>query len=96
MGHQPRGVSFSAYFGRRLAERESLALGEDVRHEDVVVNADVVQRLREGDQVAGHWRSSLMDHLIERVLAVGAGFAPNHGAGLPAAGSAVELDTLAV
>ena len=36
----------------RLAEGERLRLGENARHEQVVVTAEPIEGLREGDQVA--------------------------------------------
>ena len=53
-------------------------------------------RLREGDEVRGHDDGALVQHLEEGVLAVGAGFAPDDGAGVPRGGRAVELHVLAV
>src|SRR3954469_21902661 len=38
-----------------------------------------IQRLREGDQVARNQVGSLMNQLVERVLTVGARFAPEYG-----------------
>ena len=64
-----------AFLGR-LAERERLGLGEEVRHQLVVEVADRVVRLRAADEVARDEVRALVDELVERVLAVRAGFAP--------------------
>ena len=47
-----------------------------------VVLADGVVRLDGSQKVAGHQLRALMDKLIEGVLTVGAGLAPDHGTGL--------------
>ena len=52
--------------------------------------------LAQGDEVAGDGPPALMDQLIERVLAIGAGFAPEHRAGGDADRLAVAVDLLAV
>ena len=59
-----------------LAEGQRLGLGEDVRHQDVVVVAEGIQALGKADEVDRHDRGSLVDQLIEAVLAVGARFTP--------------------
>src|SRR5262245_15472128 len=44
--------------------------------------AERVERLPEGDEVAGNEPGTLMDQLVERVLAVGAGLTPKDRTGL--------------
>ena len=58
--------------------------------------AQRVQRLVEANEVAGNELGALVDELVEGVLAVGAGFAPDDGAGLVVGDVAVEGDVLAV
>src|SRR5271156_6537270 len=58
--------------------------------------AQRVQRLAEGDEIAGDQPGSLMDQLIERVLAVGAGLTPINRAGVARDAIAVERYVLAV
>ena len=84
-----------AFLGR-LAERESLGLCEEVGHELVVEIADGIVGLRAADEVAGNKVGTLMDELIERVLAVRAGLAPLDGTGSVSYSLAVLVDALAV
>ena len=81
---------------RRLAERQRLGLGEDVRQQHVVMPAQRVEGLGERDEVAGNQPRALMDQLVERVLAVGARLAPVDRAGLVVDLRAVERDVFAV
>ena len=55
-----------------------------------------VRRVGDGDEVGGDEPRALVDELVERVLAVGAGLAPEHLAGLRGHGRAVPADRLAV
>ena len=59
-----------------LAERERLGLREHVGHQQVVVLADRVERVREADEVARDQARALVDQLVEGVLPVGARLAP--------------------
>ena len=70
------GGAFGLDFGEGFSESEGLGLSEDIRHEDVVVTADRIERLGKGNEVAGDEACALVDELVEAVLAVGAGFAP--------------------
>ena len=63
------------------AEGQRLALREQVGHQQVVLRAVPPQRTAEADEVAGHQPRALVQQLVERVLAVGAGLAPVHRAG---------------
>ena len=65
-----------------LAEGQRFGLGEDVGQQHVVMPAERVERLREGDEVAGDEPRALMDQLIEGMLAVGARLAPVDRAGV--------------
>ena len=58
--------------------------------------ADLVVGVHEPDEVGGDELRALVDELVERVLAVGAGLAPHDRAGLHGDGVAVEVDRLAV
>src|SRR5262245_13395780 len=59
-----------------LAERQRFGLSEDIRDEHVMVAAERIARLREGDKVTRYESGSLVDQLIEGVLSVGPWFAP--------------------
>ena len=61
---------------RRFAECQRFGLGEDVCQEHVVVAAERIERLHKGDEVTRDEPRSLMDELVEGVLAVGARLAP--------------------
>src|SRR6516164_4546026 len=75
---------------------ERLALGEDVCKQHVMLLAHRVQRLGEGDEVAGDQPGSLMDQLVKRMLAVGAGLTPKDWPGVAYDTVAVERYVLAV
>ena len=76
MRYQPIRRTFGPHLLRRLAECQRLTLREHIGHEHVMMPAKRVQRLTEADEVARDQPRSLMDQLIERVLAIGAGLAP--------------------
>jgi len=60
-----------------LAERQRFSLREDIRHQDVVMLTQRIQRMAERDEVARNEPGPLVNKLIERVLAVCARFGPN-------------------
>src|SRR5450755_42262 len=76
MRNEPRGSAFSLDLLGGLAESESFGLGENVGQKHVVMMAERIQRFVEGDKIAGDVLRSLMDQLVEGMLAVGAGLAP--------------------
>ncbi len=82
MRHDRLGRSLRAYLLVGLPERKRLGLGEHVRHEDVVVVAERVERLREADEVDRDELRPLVDQLVEAVLAVRPGLAPEDRARL--------------
>src|SRR5205809_8017511 len=59
-----------------LAERQRFGLSQNIRDQHVMMPAERIGRLREGDKVTRNEPGSLVDQLIERVLSVGPGFAP--------------------
>ena len=63
------GLDFLA----RLAEGQRLGLRQHVREQQIVVSTERVQRLVEGDEVAGDETGPLMDQLVEGMLPVGPG-----------------------
>ncbi len=65
-----------------LAERQRLGLGEQVRHQEVVLLGERAQGPAEADHVAGDQLRPLMDELVERMLAVGPRLAPDDRPGL--------------
>src|SRR5205823_14640321 len=78
-----------------LAEGQRLGLREHVRHQHVVVATNRIQRFRERDEIAWNEPRALVDQLIERMLAVGAGLAPVDGAGVRSEEHTSELQSLA-
>ena len=61
-----------------------------------MMSAERVERLAEGDEVAGDQQRSLVDELVEGVLAVSARLAKVDRAGLVIDLAAVERDVFAV
>ena len=80
--HEPIRCAFGFHFRCGLAESERLGLRKNIRQKNVVVPTKRCQRVTERDKVTRDEPRPLVDQLIERVLAVGAGFAPVDRAGL--------------
>src|SRR5262249_18717960 len=76
VGHQPIRHAFRSRLLGSFPERERFGLGKDIGDEHVMMAAEWICRVREGDKVARNEPGSLMDQLVERVLSVGPGFAP--------------------
>ena len=74
--NEPVGRSLRPDLFRSLAKRERLRLCEHIRHQQIVVIAQWVQRLKEADEITRDEFRSLVNELIERVLAVGPRLAP--------------------
>ena len=74
---QPLALELGAHLVRRLAEGERLGLGEEVGEQLVVVIAERRQAFGGGQEVGRHQLGALVQQLVERVLAVGAGLAPD-------------------
>jgi hypothetical protein len=79
-----------------LPERERLGLGEEVRHQQVVLVGHLVVRLREAEKVGRDEHRPLVNELEVRVLAVRPGGPPHDGAGLRTHRLPVAGDGLAV
>src|SRR3984885_8833806 len=71
VGDEPVGDAFGLELLAGLAEGQRFGLGEDVGHEQVVMAAEGIERLEEADEVAGDDLRSLVNELVEAVLAVG-------------------------
>ena len=84
----------------RLTKGERLGLGQEVAQEQLVdILAAVGRRvggIGEGDEVGRNHHSALVQQLIEGMLAVGAGLAPEDLTGVGGHGAAVPADMLAV
>ena len=76
-GHNQSGCSLGFYFIRGFAERQCLGLGEQIRHQQIVMVVQRIQSLAEANEVARDKARTLVYKLIKRVLTVGAGFAPD-------------------
>src|SRR5919197_5395472 len=96
MRHEPIGRAFGLDLFGGLPERERLSLRKDVRQQQIVMPAQPVEWLSEGDEVAGNEPCALMDQLVERMLTVGAGLTPVDRTGLTVDRRAGERHVLAV
>src|SRR5208282_6578966 len=96
MRNEPIGRAFGLYLLARLAERECLGLGEDVRDEHVMMPTQGIERVTEHDEIGRNQLRPLMDQLIERVLTVGSRLAPVDGSGLVTYFGSLERDVLAI
>ncbi len=90
------GVPSAAISAAVRPKGQGCALGEAAGHQQVVLVADLMGRRAEGDEVGGDQLGSLVDQLVEGVLAVGAGLAPEDLAGLELHAATVEADRLPV
>src|SRR5262245_24441742 len=96
MWYQPVWGTFGLDFLGCLAEGQCLGLGKDVRQEDVMVPAQRIERLAKGDEVTRDESGTLVDQLVEGVLAIGARLAPVDGASLVVDRAAIARDVLAI
>ncbi len=90
------GHAVGAHLVGSATERQRLGLGEEVGHEDVLVDIDLVRRVHHADEVGGDELRALMDELVVGVLAVGTGLTPDDLAGLRRDRTALAIDRLAV
>ena len=81
-GTSQSGVPSAFTCSARLAERQRLGLRKNVGDQNVVMRAQRIERLAERDEVARNQSRSLVNELIERMLAVGPGLAPVNRPGL--------------
>src|SRR5262249_9073782 len=96
MRHEPFRCAFSPHFLGCFPESQRLALCEYVRQKYIVMPADRIESLGEGNKVTRNQPGPLMDQLVERMLTVGSRLAPVHGAGLISNFGAVERNVFAV
>ena len=96
VGHEPIRRALGFYLLGRLAESQRFTLGKDIGQEDVMVPAQGVKRLAEGDEVTGDKPGSLMNQLVERVLAVSPRLAPIDGTSLVGDLGPIQGDVLSV
>ena len=75
VGHLVIGDAFRPHLLPRSSQGEGLRLGEEVGHQQFVVLAEWLGGSCEPDEVARNEPGSLMQELVEGVLAVGAGLA---------------------
>src|SRR3984885_1302234 len=94
--NQPIRRSFRLYLLCSLAEGQRFALREHIRHQQIVMPAERIQRSRKSNKVARNQSRPLVDELIKAVLSVRAGFAPVNRPRLIGHSLAVERDMLSV
>ncbi len=82
MWNLKRRNTISRDFFGGLSECQRFGLGEEVGHQEIVVGSDRVQGLAESDEVAGNQFGTLVNELVEGVLAVGTRLSPDNGSGL--------------
>src|SRR5215831_6607097 len=94
--HEPIRCALILYLLGRLSESQRLSLCEDIRQQHIVMLTKRVERLAERDEVARYDPGSLMDQLIEGVLAVGSRLTPIDSAGIARHLIAIQSDVLAI
>ena len=99
-GDHPLGRALRTDLVCRLAKRQGLGLRQEVAEEQLVhvlfAILGGVGCVCKGDEVGGNQPCALVDELVERVLAIGAGLAPEDLAGIGGHRGAVPADALAV
>src|SRR5687768_13088322 len=96
MRHQRVGRSLGPDLVGRPAESQGFALRKKVRHQQVMLLAKRIVGTTKADEVARYATRSLVQQLIERVLAVGTGFTPHHRRRLEVDSSSIDADALAI
>src|SRR5215813_7317527 len=96
MGHEPIRRALRFHLLGRLAERKRFCLSEYICQQHVVVRPQRIEWFRECDEVTGNKLRSLMNQLIERVLAVCSRLTPVDWAALVRYGESLQRDLLAV
>ena len=84
------------YFLCRLSKRQSLGLGEEVGHQEIMVLSKWVQSMAEPDEVTRDQFGPLVDELVEGMLTVGSRLPPDNGSGLIVHPPAFQVDVLPV
>src|SRR5690348_1308203 len=79
MRHKPIGHALRFCLLGSLSECQCFSLGEDIRHEHVMMPTQWIGRLRKSNKVARNESRSLVNELIERMLAIGSWLAPVNG-----------------
>src|SRR5260370_42629649 len=82
MRHQPVWSAFGLDLFRSFAERQRLALGEDVGEQHVVMAAERIERLVKRDEIARDEFRALVNELVERTLSDGPRPTPENRPGL--------------
>jgi hypothetical protein len=75
---------------------QRFGLSKHVGEEHLVMSPERIERPAERDEVAWNESRALMNQLVERMLAVGAGLAPVDRADIVVDSAAIELDVFAV
>ena len=96
LGVEALGCEFRSNVSLGPALHEGLGLGEKIGHELGVVVAQRVLRFTEADEVARDEFGSLMDELIEGMLAIGADLTPEHRACMKVDVLAIAIDKLTI
>src|SRR5271165_2343071 len=94
--YQPVRRTLRFHLLRSFSESQRFGLRADIRQQHVVVPAQRIERFAEGDEVAGDQPGPLMNQLIERMLSVGAWFAPVDRASRVSDLRPIQRDVLAV
>ena len=96
MRHEPIRRAFRFNLGWGFAERQRFGLSKNIRQEDVVMAPQRGERVPKRYEITGDESGPLVNQLIERVLAIGSGFAPKDRTGVIGDLLALERDVLAV
>src|SRR5262245_472974 len=96
MRHEPVRRAFFLNLLWRLAEGQRFGLGKHVGNQHVVVAAQGIKGLAEGNEVAGDETGALVNQLVEGMLPVRSRLAPVDLTRVVVDSSSLERDVLAV
>src|SRR5262249_26982389 len=96
MRHQPVGSALRLYLFGRFAECQSFCLRKNVGQKHVVVTPQRSKWVHKRDKVTLNQSCALMNQLIERMLSVSPGLAPQDRTGVIVDPLSIKGDVLAV
>jgi len=79
-----------------LSKGQRFGLSEQIRHKQIMLGSQGVQRVAKADEIAGDEARALVQQLVERMLTVGALLAPYDGRGGFCHGQTLESHMLAI
>src|SRR5215469_13388023 len=79
-----------------LTKCQSLGLCKEICHEQIMMRLYWIQCLIEANEITGNQSGSLVNKLVEGMLTIGTGLAPDNRSGLIVDGVAFQIDVLTI